>query len=141
MSAVFSQTEKEKRWPLTKDSCQSDGVLTLGSPTSSDRGDKRLANQHAMKSHAFPGLTPTCEVTACVDFQRAGSLPALSPGRSVSARCISALRKAKANGILLETNLGPEETEGRSCPRKSSHTGTISDTLIYSELFHIDTEG
>lgn len=73
MSAVFSQTEKEKRWPLTKDSCQSDGVLTLGSPTSSDRGDKRLANQHAMKSHPFPGLTPTREVTACVDLQRPGS--------------------------------------------------------------------
>lgn len=73
MSAVFSQTEKEKRWPLTKDSCQSDGVLTLGSPMSSDRGDKCLANQHAMKSQAFPGLTPTREVTTCADFQRAGS--------------------------------------------------------------------
>lgn len=145
MSAVFSQTEKEKRWPLTKDSCQSDGVLTLGSPMSSDGGDKCLANQHAMKSHAFPGLTPTREVTACADFQRAGSnagsLPALSPGRSVSARCVSALRKAKANGMLLETNLGPEETEGKSCHCQSSHTETISDTVIYSELLHIDTEG
>lgn len=73
MSAVFSQVEKEKRWPLTKDSCQSEGVLTFGSPMSSDRGDKRLANQHAMKSHPFPGLTPTREVTACVDLQCPGS--------------------------------------------------------------------
>lgn len=126
MSAMFSQTEKEKRWPLTKDSCQSDGVLTLGSPMSSDGGDKCLANQHAMKSHAFPGLTPTRKVIARADFQRAGSnagsLPALSPGRSVSARCIGALRKAKANGILLETNLGRNRRE-KLPPQKQPHRG------------------
>lgn len=90
MSAMFSQTEKEKRWPLTKDSCQSDGVLTLGSPMSSDGGDKCLANQHAMKSYAFPGLTPTRKVTACADLissarapMQAPSLPSLLAAQSL----------------------------------------------------------
>lgn len=69
MSAVPSQTERRKDGPLTKDSCQSDGVLTLGSPMSSDRGDKCLANQHATKSQPFPELTPAHEVTACAGSQ------------------------------------------------------------------------
>lgn len=54
VSVVFSQTEKEKRWPSATDSCQSGGVLTLSSPMGSHGGDKHLANECAYKIPAPP---------------------------------------------------------------------------------------
>lgn len=62
--AVPSQSEKEERWPLTTDSCQSDGALTLGRPMSSHGGDKCLADQLACKITALPSAA---HISTCSD--------------------------------------------------------------------------
>lgn len=84
MSAGFSQSEKGKKdGPLTKDSCQSDGALTLGSPMSSDKGDECLASHRAMKSQPLPALNANTGGDNMHGFlvrlhSYTGSLPALS---------------------------------------------------------------
>lgn len=57
ISAVFSQNEKNTRWPSDTDSCRLEGTLTLGRTMSGSGGDKRLANQLAYKITALPSTT------------------------------------------------------------------------------------
>lgn len=59
VSVVFSQTERRQNGPLTTDSCQLDGTLTLGRPMSGHGGDKCLANQLAYKITALPSSAHT----------------------------------------------------------------------------------
>lgn len=51
--------KRRKDGPLTTDSCQWDGMLTLTRPMSSNGGDKCLANQLAYKITALPSAAHT----------------------------------------------------------------------------------
>lgn len=137
MSLLCSvKPKRRKEGPLTTDSCQLDGTLTLGRPMSSNGGDKCLVNQLAYKNHSpsqhcphqrmkwqhVQSSTPTFSACACACV--CVSAPVTCPS------VISTVTKLLINTVSVETKIRPRKLEIKHRERNLCSRTTQKETVI-----------